>query len=283
MHIQMNHDEEIHKLHRRQTRTKFVIVLIIGFMALLTYLLISVSKQIAEGESLDLRSRASELYRGSTSISIGEEGQSGDSMQSSSSQTDGTGTQSGDSCYEIGGNSGGTFGPAYCRNLSFKCKSGLKDGMTEEEMRRRIIEALRLRYGGGDVVCDVARGTCEMPGRSCPGFGSVIEPILKEFCKCPTAGGGNPGGSGGSGVIQPSPTPTPIPPCVPTTATFYRRGSCSMFEKCTPPYDPFIVSCKDANGKTCRTGQPSDQSCTGKTGKACNDAYQQRANTFCGL
>ncbi len=78
----MNHDEEIHKLHRRQTRTKFVIVLIIGFMALLTYLLISISKQIAEGESMDFRSRASEYY-GSSSLSDNEDQMGGDSQSES--------------------------------------------------------------------------------------------------------------------------------------------------------------------------------------------------------
>lgn len=284
MDIQMNHDEEIHKLHRRQSRTKFVIILIIGFMALLTYLLISVSKQIAEGESMDLRSRASELYNGTTSLTEGGGDQSGDTMESSSSQTDNTGTQSGESCYSIGGSSSGSFGPAYCRALTFTCKEGIQDGKSEEDMRRLIEEALRNRFGYSGT-CSVYNNTvsCSNDSKSCPGFGGIVEPILKEFCKCPAASGGNPGGSDGSGSIQPTATPTPVPPCVPVTATFYRRGSCSMFEKCTAPYDPFIVSCKDANGKTCRTGQPADQSCTGKTGKACNDAYQQRANTFCGL
>src|SRR3989344_5881294 len=62
MHIEMNHDEEINRLHRRQTRTKFVIFIVVAFLALLTYLLINVSQQIASNDSLDFRSRASEYY-----------------------------------------------------------------------------------------------------------------------------------------------------------------------------------------------------------------------------
>jgi hypothetical protein len=261
----MDHEEEIHQLHRRQARTKFVVIVIVGFLALLTYLLITVSKEIAEGESMDLRSRASEFY-GGTQSSIGEEGQgsqgSGGTMQSGNSQTDGSGSQSQDSCYNMGGSSSSFFGPQYCRGLTFSCKGGLKDGMTEEELRRRIEEALKNRFNYGGT-CSVAGGvvSCTDQQKSCAGFGGVVGPILKEFCKCATAGGSNPGS--GSQNPPATATLTPVPPCVPTRAEFYRRGSCSMFEKCTAPFDPFIVSCKDASGRTCRTGQPADQSCTG--------------------
>ena len=62
MDFEVNLVSELKKLHRRQLRTKFVILTIVSFLALLTYLLINVSQRIASNESVDFRSRAQEMY-----------------------------------------------------------------------------------------------------------------------------------------------------------------------------------------------------------------------------
>lgn len=204
-------EKELNKLHTHIGRSKFAIFAVVGFLALLTYLLITVSSQLAS-TSITTDTSARGIVRGPWPIpglpevppipSPGE-GKIGEAY-----------TQDGDSCYTIQMESGSgiEFAGAkqYCRNLQFSCNQVALSESAKADLAQRLQSALSsiYRYSG---TCRASGSTVfctDDNTRSCPGFGTTAKLILEDACGCngtSTAPGGD------TPIISQTPEPTDNP------------------------------------------------------------------------
>lgn len=183
------------KINTQLSRSKFAIFLVVGFLALITYLLIVISNQLAQTESVTSESQAAMLRDGNM-INRDNLLNQGNMMQGNE-----IGDPSNDVpslCYSITGKSGNGYDPdprrRTCTGLSYQCN--LRE-YTEEEYNTIIGDIQRELESSG------YRGQCSIkaavPGVSyakiecsddtkhaCTNFGGgAIETLLNNFCECP--------------------------------------------------------------------------------------------------
>lgn len=185
------------KINAHLSRSKFAIFLVIGFLALITYLLIVISNQLAQTESVTTESQAAMLNGGlRQGLQYGDGMMNQENMILEDDLNEKADTVS--SCYTITGQSGSGLDPdprrRTCTDLSYQCN--LRE-YSADEYESIVAEIQRVLEGTGYTgQCSVIEGA---PGRSltkidctddtrhaCSNFGGgEITGILNNFCECP--------------------------------------------------------------------------------------------------
>lgn len=184
-------EKEINKLHTHIGRSKFAIFAVVGFLTLLTYLLITVSAQLAtETVTTDSHARSG--------ITLPIQPTEEPSYPGGRDKNDPVGPDdlvetTPDSCYTINMESGSGTEYAgskqFCRNLQFSCNNTSLTEKEGAELAQRIQDALRGIYRTSSE-CKISGSTVfctDDNRRSCPAFGLTAKLILEDACKCNTA------------------------------------------------------------------------------------------------
>ena len=231
---------EIDNLHSRLKRSKLVIFVIVAFLALLSYILISVSNELANVQMMGSKAYTTEGYALENAQGMLSDQQNNSvgffnnsDLTASSPEGDeltGQTTTDPKKCYEITGDSGGSsLHPIGNCNLTIFCS--LKS-ISLEEFAQKIDKVFKDKYAP-DFACNVKDGKVNCTGSgSCALSYTNLKHLFEQYC----AG------------CEPTPIPTSadVPPQQPPQEPEPTKTCAEATLKSTPKKEP--------GGKYCGLG-----------------------------